>query len=108
MRLQARYPILALLLALPVAAQDYDPPQPAPPAAEESSAATAPEAEHVPAPAARAQEPAAPAPAATTENVPAGEDVNQLPRTASPLGLLLLVGLGGAGSAAALRLARQR
>ena len=116
MRTRTLYILAAVVFALStpalVTAQGDVVPPPAEPPPVEEPVAESPMEASAQAPAAEEQAPAtepatqeATATAEVSAEAPAGE---QLPRTASPLALLALFGLGSAGSALGLRIARRR
>jgi len=106
MRTRTLYILAAVVFALStpalVTAQGEVVPPPAEPPPVEEPVAESPMEASAQAPAAEEQ---APATEPATQEATAGE---QLPRTASPLALLALLGLGSAGSALGLRIARRR
>jgi hypothetical protein len=82
---------LALLLSLPLAAQDYGTQEDQPAAAAETDPGTNLDTADQ-----------------TADDQALADDMDTLPETASPLGLIALLGLGGLASAAGLRAARRK
>lgn len=82
---------LSLLLAVPAVAQQPDPYEPDPLENQENQQQVTDEEQYLD----------------ESEQVVEPGEGEELPRTASPIALLALIGLGGAGTAAGLRLRRK-